>query len=255
MIDLHTHVLAGVDDGASSLEESVRMVRVAAETGTTDLVATPHANLQYPFDPEVVRQKLAELAGACGQAVRLHAGCDFHFYFDNIQDALAHPTKYTINHRQYLLVEFSDLLIVKTTDELLARMQEAGMVPIITHPERNFLLHWRLERIRKWVEQGCLVQVTAQSFLGRFGREARGVCRELTRRGLVHFVASDGHDSQDRPPRLDLAYRHIVKRYGAAVAERLLLSNPRAILAGKPLPEAPEAEPAPPRKWPRFWAR
>lgn len=255
MIDLHTHVLAGVDDGSPSLEESVRMVRVAAGTGTTDLVATPHANPQYRFDPEVVGQKLAELAGACGQTVRLYAGCDFHFYFDNIQDALAHPTKYTINHGRYLLVEFSDLLIVKTTDELLARLQEAGMVPIITHPERNFLLHRRLERIQKWVEQGCLVQVTAQSFLGRFGREAREVCRELTRRGLVHFVASDGHDSRDRPPRLDLAYRHIAKRYGAAAAQRLLLSNPRAVLAGEPLPEAPEAEPAPPRKWRRFWAR
>lgn len=255
MIDLHTHVLAGVDDGSPSLEESVRMVRVAAETGTTDLVATPHANLQYRFDPEVVEQKVAELTGACGQRVRLHAGCDFHFYFDNILTALAHPTKFTIKHGRYLLVEFSDLLIVKTTDEMLARLQDAGMVPIITHPERNFLLHRRLDRVQKWVEQGCLVQVTAQSFLGRFGRPAREACRELTRRGLVHFVASDSHDSQDRPPRLDLAYRHVARRYGEAVAERLFRTNPRAVLADKPLPEAPATEPERPQKWYRFWAR
>jgi protein-tyrosine phosphatase len=253
MIDIHSHVLPGLDDGSPSLEESLRMVRVAAEAGTTDLVATPHANLQYSFDPEVVEQKLTELAVASGDAVRLHYGCDFHFYYDNIQDALAHPAKYTINHRNYLLVEFSDLLIAKTTDEVFARMLDARIVPILTHPERNYLLHRRLDKIQSWVGQGCLVQVTAQSLLGRFGSEARRVCRELIQRGLAHFVASDGHDSQDRPPRLDLAYEQVTRRYGGAVAERLFLTNPRAAIDGEPLPEAPEPAPPAPRKWYRFW--
>ena len=254
MIDIHSHVLPGLDDGSPSLEESLRMVRMAAETGTTDLVATPHANLRYRFDPEAVERKLAELAEASGGGVRLHRGCDFHFYFDNIQDALANPTKYTINHKKYLLVEFSDLLIAKTTDEVFARMLDAGMVPIITHPERNFLLHRRLDTLQGWVGQGCLVQVTAQSLLGRFGSEARNACRELIERGLVHFVASDGHDSQDRPPRLDIAYQRVAKRYGGALAERLFLANPRAVLYGEPLPEIPEPEPPPPRKWYKPWS-
>jgi len=254
MIDIHSHVLPGLDDGSPSLEESLRMVRVAAETGITDLVATPHANLQYRFDPEAVEQKLAELAEACGEPVHLHRGCDFHFYFDNIQDALAHPTKYTINHKNYLLVEFSDLLIVKTTGEVFARMLDAGMVPIITHPERNYLLHRRLDRLQGWAGQGCLVQVTAQSLLGRFGPEARNTCRELIERGMVHFVASDSHDSEDRPPRLDIAYEHVAKRYGGAMAERLFLANPRAVLHGEPLPEAPKPEPPAPRKWYKPWS-
>jgi protein-tyrosine phosphatase len=229
------------------------MMRVAAETGITDLVATPHANLQYRFDPEAVERKLAELAEACPEPVQLHRGCDFHFYFDNIQDALAHPAKYTINHKNYLLVEFPDLLIAKTTDEVFARMLDAGMVPIITHPERNYLLHRRLDKLQGWVGQGCLVQVTAQSLLGRFGAEVRKICRELMERGLVHFVASDSHDSQDRPPRLDIAYQRVAKRYGGATAERLFLTNPRAVLHGEPLPEAPE--PPAPRKWYQPWSR
>lgn len=255
MIDIHSHVLPGLDDGSPNLGESLRMMRVAAETGITDLVATPHANLRYRFDPQAIEQKLMELAEAFGQRVRLHRGCDFHFYFDNIQDALAHPTKYTINHKNYLLVEFPEVLIAKTTEEVFGRMLDAGMVPIITHPERNYLLHRRLDKLQGWVGQGCLVQVTAQSLLGRFGREARKICRELIERGLVHFVASDSHDSQDRPPRLDIAYKRVAKRYGGAMAERLFLANPRAVLDGEPLPEAPEPEPPAPRKWYKPWSK
>ena len=252
MIDIHSHVLYGLDDGSPSLEESLRMVRVAAQTGTTDLVATPHANLEYSLDPEAVERKLAELAEACAGAVRLHRGCELHFYFDNIQDALANPTKYTINHKNYLLVEFPDLLIAKTTGDVFARMLDAGIIPILAHPERNFLLHRRLEDIQRWASHGCLVQVTAQSLGSRFGPQVRGACRELLKRGLVDIVASDAHDSEDRPPRLDLAYQYVLKHHGEARAERLFVVNPRAVLAGEPLPEAPAPDPPPRRKWYRF---
>ncbi len=254
MIDIHSHVLPGLDDGSPSLEESLRMVEVAAAGGTTDLVATPHANLQHRFDPGLVSRKLAELQAAARQTLHLHYGCDFHFYIDNIEDALANPSKYTVNHHRYLLVEFSDLLIPKTTAEVFSRMREAGIVPIVTHPERNFLLHRRLDEVAAWVEQGCLMQVTAQSFFGRFGSEVRSACRELMKRGLVHFVASDAHDSKDRPPRLDLARRHVARKYGAAVAERLFVTNPRAVLDGAPLLEPAKPEPARPRRWAKLWS-
>jgi protein-tyrosine phosphatase len=255
MVDLHSHILYGLDDGPVSFEESVEMVRLAARTGTTDLVASPHANLQFPFQPEAVERKLEELRQACGGSPRLHPGCDFHLTLDNIADALANPRKYTINHRNYLLVEFSDLLIPKTTDDNFARMLDAGIVPIVTHPERNFLLHRRVEQMTRWAGMGCLMQVTAQSFLGRFGREVRDFSRELMRLGLVHVVASDAHDTEDRPPRLDRAFQHVTKRYGAAVAERLFVANPAAVLAGEPLPEPPPPDPdsGPPRRWYKFW--
>lgn len=252
MIDIHTHVLPGLDDGSPGLDESLRMMRVAAAAGTTDLVATPHANPQYRFDPERVRRKLAELQNAAGPTPRLHYGCDFHLSFDNIQDALANPAKYTVNQRRYLLVEFSDLLIPKTTPEVFSRMIEAGITPIITHPERNFLLHRRLDEVAGWVSQGCLLQITAQSFLGRFGSEARSVCRELVKRGLVHFVASDAHDSEDRPPRLDLAHKKIAGTYGAPFAGQIFVTNPRAVLEGDRLP--PPIEPARPRGLAKLWS-
>ena len=252
MIDIHTHVLAGLDDGARSLEQSVAMIRIAAESGTTDLVASPHANLDYPFDPERVEERLAELQQA-SDGVRLHRGCDFHLYFDNIQDALAHPAKYTINHKRYLLVEFPDVLIAKSTPEVFAQLLQNGMTPIITHPERNYLLHKRVAELESWIDGGCLVQVTGQSLLGRFGTEARGVAQQLMKRGLVHFIASDAHDEEDRTPRLDLAYNHVASRYGRERAELLFVANPRAVIEGAPLPEQLPPEADSPRKWFKFW--
>jgi protein-tyrosine phosphatase len=250
MIDLHSHVLPGLDDGSPSLEESVAMLHLAAQTGVTDLVASPHANPAFRFDPETVERQLDELREFAPPGLRLHYGCDFHLSFDNIQDALAHPARYTIDHGPYLLVEFSDLLIPKTTDEVFTRMLGAGMIPIVTHPERNPLLWRRLDQIARWTSAGCRMQITAQSFLGRFGKEARDVARRLVELGLAHVVASDAHDSQDRPPRLDLAYRHVSKRWGEPVAQRLFLENPRSVLSGEKTPEAP---PAKARTWRRFW--
>ena len=254
MIDIHTHVLPGLDDGARSLEESVEMLRTAARSGTTDLVATPHANLEFQFDPPAVEERLAELQNVVGSAVRLHRGCDFHLYYENIQDALVDPSKYTINGKSYLLVEFSDLMIAQSTPQIFTRLIRAGMIPIITHPERNYLLHSRIDQIKAWVGLGCYVQITAQSFLGRFGSEARDIARQLVERGLVHFVASDAHDASDRTPRLDEAYRHVAARYGDVYAELLFVVNPRATLAGEPLGEQPAPTP-PPRKWFKFWRR
>ncbi len=252
MIDIHSHVLPGLDDGSRSLEQSVAMIRMAAATGTTDLVASPHANLDYQFDPERVEELLAELQRA-SDGVRLHRGCDFHLYFDNIQDALAHPAKYTINHKGYLLVEFPDMLIAKSTTEVFAQLLQNGMTPIITHPERNYLLHKRMAELESWIDSGCLVQVTAQSLLGRFGAEARAVAQQLMKRGLVHFIASDAHDEEDRTPRLDLAYNHVAGRYGRERAELLFVVNPQAVLEGAPLPEQPPPEADTGRKWYQFW--
>ena len=235
------------------MEESVAMLRMALEHGTTDLVATPHANLRYKFDPELIRARLAEMSAAVGDGLRLYSGCDFHLSFDNIQDAIANPRKYTINQGPYLLVEFSDLLIFKNTIEIFARLQEAGMIPIVTHPERNGLLRQRIASIAQWVEAGARVQVTAQSILGQFGKKALAFSELLLEQGLVHFIASDGHDCEHRPPRMDEAYSWVKKHQGEATAEALCVINPRATLTGEDV-EAPEAQPASPdRKWYQLW--
>ena len=232
MIDIHSHILHGLDDGARTLEESVAMVHMAVAAGTTDIVATPHANNQYAYDPGVVEQKLAELRQAAGGAIRIHRGCDFHLTPENIADAIHSPAKYSIAGNGYLLVEFSDFLVPESAAEIFGRMITAGLRPIVTHPERNPLLQKKLELIEDWVERGCLVQVTAHSPLGRFGKTAKAAADRLLASGLVHFLASDAHDCKHRPPALDEPWKHIAGEFGDSAARVLLETNPAAALAG-----------------------
>ena len=123
-----------MDDGSKTLEQSIEMLKMAAAAGTTELVCTPHANRDFKFEPLVIRDRLQELEAGIGGALRLYTGCDFHLSYENIQDAITHPRKYTINQDRYLLVEFSELMIFRNTAEIFGRLQEAGMMPIITHP-------------------------------------------------------------------------------------------------------------------------
>jgi protein-tyrosine phosphatase len=200
-----------------------------------------------------VESRIAQLAEAAGGVIRIHYGCDFHLHYENVQDALANPSKYAINHKRYVLVELSELLVLKAADDVLERIRAAGMIPIVTHPERNTVLQRHPEKLQAWVGNGCLLQVTGQSLLGRFGRKARAFSVELLRRDLVHFVASDGHDCQKRPPRLDDSFAWVRDEFGAGAAERLFTANPAAVLAGEDLPPAGDGVQAAPRKWWRPW--
>lgn len=229
------------------------MVRMAAASGTTDLVMTPHASPQYRYNAPLIRERLAEIRAAADADLRLYVGCDFHLSYENIQDAISNPRKYTINQQNYLLVEFSDLLIFNNTPEIFGRLEDAGMIPVITHPERNGLLRQRLENIEAWVGGGARVQLTAQSLLGNFGRRAQEFCEKLLDRRLAHFVASDAHDCEHRPPKMDAAYAWLEKKYGEEMAEALCVINPGAALHGEPfdLPERPVSSET--RKWYQVW--
>jgi protein-tyrosine phosphatase len=196
---------------------------------------------------------LGQVAAATGGIVRLYSGCDFHLSYDNIEDALKNPRKYTINRNRYLLVEFSDLLIFPTTNVILARLQDAGMTPIITHPERNRLLRKRLDEMAEWCGNGALIQVTGGSLLGHFGNSAFEFCRTLLDRQLVHFIASDGHNADHRPPTMDAAYAWLVQNYSETLAKTLCIANPRAVLTGERVDPAPAAPARKPRKWFQVW--
>ena len=129
----------------------------------------------------MIRDRLKELEAGIGGAVRLYTGCDFHLSYENIQDAIMHPRKYTINQDRYLLVEFSDLLIFRNTAEIFGRLQEAGMIPIITHPERNQLLQQRLEEIAHVGGSGGLRAGDGAEPAGQFGKKAAEFARDAAR--------------------------------------------------------------------------
>jgi len=242
-----------MDDGAKSLEVSVAMLTAAVSAGTTDIVATPHADTEYEFRPSLISERLAELKDVAPPNISLHSGCDFHLTFDNVLAALASPTKYTINNKKFLLVELSDMMIFKSTEPDFRRLQEAGMLLVITHPERNPLLRQRLEMLRRWVSMGCYIQITGQSLFGRFGSKAKNFSEALLREGLVHFIASDGHDVKHRPPTLDEAFRYVSKQFGEKRAVTLFSTNPLAALNGEEFPLDVNPEPVVARKWYLPW--
>lgn len=242
MIDIHCHILPGLDDGAESPQISFEMAESAIADGITHVVATPHANSEFAFRPELVQQLRDELQAQLGDRLVLGTGCDFHLSFENLQDAQKHPAKYTINQKQYLLVELGDFAIPPAMDETLHHLQLAGVSPIITHPERNNLLRAKPERLYRWLHQGCYLQVTAGSILGRFGRGATEWAERWLKENRVHFVASDAHNLISRPLKLRQAYEKVAALRGEDVAKALFRDNPAAVFEGRPLPYEPEQQ-------------
>jgi protein-tyrosine phosphatase len=240
MIDIHSHPLPGVDDGARSIEVAVEMCRMSAQDGVTHLVATPHSNYTYTFDPDLNRQLLGELQEKVGESPKLLLGCDFHLSYDNIQICAQNSKDFTINQTSYLLVELPDQFIPDHISRVYYEIQVAGLKPIITHPERNALLQRKPDLLEHWVSIGCLVQVTAQSYTGGFGSHARKLSERLLDSGLVHFFASDAHDVKRRPPLLSHCYRKLAKEKGEEIADLLMNQNPQAVINGLPLPAQPE---------------
>ena len=251
MIDVHTHILWGLDDGARDLNESLAMVEMAYECGTTDIVATPHANRVYAYDSELIEKRVQELQARSGPKIRIHRGCDFHLQSDNVLNALENPSKYAINGNNYLLVEFSDMMGAAGVG-VLHRLRSAGLTPIITHPERNPVLRQSPETLEQLVRQGYYVQVTAQSLLGRFGIEAHQFATNLIRHGNVDLIASDSHDLQNRPPRLDQAYEYVAQEFGENLARDLFVQNPACVLTGTAIQRRTSRIYK--RKWYQRWA-
>jgi protein-tyrosine phosphatase len=240
MIDIHHHLLFGLDDGSPDIDTSIMMAEAAADDGITHIACTPHANDRYAFKPDVNAERMEELQQRLGNKVTLGLGCDFHLSYDNIEDALMNRTKYTINQKQYLLVEFADLMIPPSITDVFYQMKAAGMTPIITHPERNLTIQRHPERMIPWLREGCLVQVTASSLTGRFGRTAQSMAFDYFDKNWVNFLATDAHNLTSRTPILSEAYKIVENKYGEETAERVCVINPGAAFHGTNFPLQPE---------------
>jgi protein-tyrosine phosphatase len=254
MVDLHCHILPGLDDGPDKMEESLAMAESAIADGITHVVATPHSSNEFLFDFSQVRRLRDELQSKMGARLKIATGCDFHLNPENLGSLRKNPRQYCINQRDFLLLEFNEFSIPPSMDQTLHEIQLAGVQPVITHPERNGILRSRPERLKKWVRQGCFAQVTGGALTGGFGAGAQQDALRWIGEGLIHFVASDAHNARSRPLRLQPAYNLVLERFGEEKARALFQDNPLAAFEGRELPHVPEVEEeAPPRRRKRFF--
>jgi len=263
MIDIHHHLLFGLDDGSPDIATSVAMARLAVADGITHVVCTPHANGQFPYRPETNAERLEQLRAVLAQEkipLTLGMGCDFHLSYENLEALKVHPARFTINAHDYLLVEPPDYGLPIGLSETFYHLQLAGLTPVLTHPERNPTLQSDTLRLANWLRGGLLIQVTADSVLGHMGKAPERMSHHLLAMRWVHFIATDAHNLTSRPPRMREAHKLIAKKYGADLADLLCIENPRAAFEGKPLPEQHEPQHLhddmePPSWWRRLFGR
>ena len=248
-----------MDDGARDFETSVAMAKASALDGVTHVVCTPHANSQFLYDRDACARKVVELErrlDADGVSLKLGLGCDFHLSYDNVMDAKKNPARYSVNELNYLMVEIPDYGVPPGLIETFYELRLVGLTPVLTHPERNPTLQADSRRLAEWMRAGLLVQVTGDSVTGRMGRSAQRMAHAMLARRWVHFLATDAHGMKSRPPRLSQARDLVAKKYGAAYAEQLSVTNPRAVFEGKAVePFEEPLEPAEADQDPPWWKR
>jgi protein-tyrosine phosphatase len=255
MIDLHTHVLPGVDDGAADLAEALDMLAIAQKDGITCLAATPHYHPAISRLPAAeIRRRVEELARAAaerGIAVELVPGAEVH-----ITPGLARDPEalMTLNGSRYLLLELPFHGYPPFVEHVVFELQVRGIVPLLAHCERIVHYQEHLEVLAALVERGCLVQLTGDSLLGHFGARAQAAAEAMLRAGMAHVLASDAHWPRQRPPVLAAARDRVAELVGAEVARELVDTIPRRIIRDQPVePGRPDLEAARPRRRWRFW--
>lgn len=246
MIDLHCHILPGIDDGAASLEESCLMARLAADSGVTDIAATPHCNIpgragNYLSDQ--LRDQfltLAWLIKAQNIPIRLHAGAEV-FATPDLPRLIRERKLLTLGSSRYLLVEFAFRESLSFAQQTLDAIQREGLVPIVAHPERYLFVQDDPRCLLRWVQAGVGLQLNKGSPLGAFGRRAQHTAHWCLSEGCVHLIGSDAHSPYHRTPRLSDAWDCVADCTTPEAADFLLQENPARILRDQPIRAVLEA--------------
>jgi protein-tyrosine phosphatase len=237
VIDLHCHILPGLDDGAADLSVSLTMARQQADQGVTAVACTSHIlpGLYHNSGPALraATQELQDILDQEGISLALTTGADVHMAPDFVAE-LRSGKLLSIADSRYVLVEPPHHIAPPQLEDFFFNLVVAGYVPILTHPERLSWVPSRYETIKRLVRSGVWMQVTAGSFTGAFGRNALYWAERLLDDGCVHIIASDAHDAERRPPDLAAGREFVARRVGADEAQRLVLTRPMGILKDQP---------------------
>ncbi|MFQ5843652.1 MAG: tyrosine-protein phosphatase [Planctomycetota bacterium] len=250
MIDLHNHLLPGIDDGARKLDESLEFLRIAWRDGVRTVVATPHMKPGvYDNQREAILQRLGMVReaqrGDEAERVTLLPGAEVYFTADLVERARDGRLMTLADRGRYLLLELPYQQIPLGVEDTIFQLRLLGITPVMAHPERVAYYLEDIGRVATSVHLGALTQITGASVTGRFGEKARAFALEMLSRNLAHVLASDGHDAAYRPPLLSEAMAAAARVVGETRALHMVRERPLAILEGREV-EAPEpVEPGP----------
>ena len=229
MIDIHSHILPGIDDGAKTLHESIQIGRCAEKNGITNMIATPHYDREDPVFNEKVQRMVKELNRLLNEEsidLVIHPGTEAFLNPETLMD-FEKKKILTLNNSRYVLVEFPLEYQPPQVQELLYQIRLMGYTPIIAHPERYRDVHRDPNIVKGWVEQGNLVQINATSVVGVAGRSAQTTAKHLIRHSMVHLIGSDAHSPRNRRPRLKEAIRLMEGWVKKEDIEKILENNRR----------------------------
>jgi protein-tyrosine phosphatase len=252
-IDTHCHLLPGVDDGASTWEDSLAMAKLAVADGITTAIVTPHQlGTNRQLAGSVIRAKTAHLQEFLDQncvPLAVLPGAEVRIEPDLIEAVREGEVLTLADRGRYVLLELPHEVYLPVED-LLRRLRRAGLVGVLAHVERNQGLLAEPSIIPSLLEAGCLVQITASSLLGSFGTEVQKLAQSLVERGWVHFTATDAHGAKSRRPQMRQAFQRVTELAGYKTACELFHDNPAAILDDRPVKSS---SPRPPAKRPGRW--
>jgi protein-tyrosine phosphatase len=233
LIDIHAHVLPGVDDGARDEQAALEMLRAAADDGIGTLVATPHSHWADGYDIPAAVARLSELASAHDIDIEILPGSEVRIAADLIEQH-EHGKLRTLNDTQHLLLElyFAHEWRIEVVERVISRLQEAGVRPILAHPERYPFVVIEPKVIERFVALGVPIQINALSLSGYHSEASRRTALALLEAGLVHIIASDAHSARWRPPQLRQALDEIATLHGQDYVTRLL-DNAEAVVTGR----------------------
>lgn len=239
MIDIHSHILPGVDDGASDLSVALRMLEQAYEAGTHCMVMTPHCNVPGYFrnfnDEDRLRKKMIEFENIVkeeGIPIQLIHGMEV-YGSTRTRDYLKEGRLITLNNSRYLLIEFPFQGDADYVTDILEDVLMEGYIPVVAHPERYAYVQEEIGVLDRWIRMGCVTQVNKGSILGRFGSVVEGCAWFLLEHGMVAAVASDAHHYKMRTAVMDETAHVLEDAYDREYARMLLQTNPAGILQGK----------------------
>ncbi len=235
IIDIHSHILPGIDDGAKNMQETIEMIHMAVEEGIDAIIATPHyevgaaseKNARYQEVFEEVQQYIT------GQQIplQLYQGNEI-YYSGSIPEILQQGRARTMNQSRYVLIEFSYGAEYISMQRALSMLLYAGYWPILAHVERYTTLR-KMNRLEEIVRMGVYIQLNASAIIGRDGWQTRRYCHKLLKNQLVHAIGTDAHGSQRRRPKIRECIAYLDKKYGIEYRKQICEHNPISIIRGE----------------------